>query len=106
GDILMISDSITIAFSVLYLLNSGIIIIGVYLFGYAKFIQVISGSLAFFVFGSFIISKLFKFDKTTLGDIGNSLEKWLLHGNHMIFILSILLLYTGMGFFANLIEKK
>lgn len=106
NEVLRLSDSITIVFSVFFVLNSGIIIIGIYLFGYAKFIQVISGSLAVFVFGSFIISKFFKFNKATLGDIANSIEKWLLHGNHMIFILSILLLYAGMGFLANLIEKK
>ena len=105
-DILRISDAITIAFSVLYLLNSGLIIIGVYFLGYTKFIQFVSGFIAIFVFGSFIISKLDKFNSANIGDIANSIEKWLLNGDHYLFILCGLLIYIVMGVLANRIEKK
>jgi len=106
SDILGKIDSITIIFSTLFLINAGMIILGIYLFGYTKFLQFISGFIASVVFGSLIISKLFKYDKGDLGKIATSIEQWLMSGDHYLFILSGLLIYAVMGFVANLIEKK
>ncbi len=105
-DIIRRIDSLTFIFSIFFLLNAGIILVLIYLFGYTKFIQINSGFIVLIVFGSFIISKLFRFEQADLGNIANSIEKWLLHGNHSIFILSGLIIYTCMGFAANMIEKN
>lgn len=106
NEALKLSDSVTIVFSVFFVLSSGLIFIGVYLLGYTRFIQFSSGLLAFFVFGSFITFKIFRFGKTTLGDIANAVEKWLMSGDHYLFILCGLLIYIVMGILANRIEKK
>ncbi len=106
NDILRLSNSITMIFSVLFLINSGFIIIGIYLLGYTKFIQFSSGILAVFVFGSLIVSKLFRYNEADLGRIANSIEQWLLHGNHVLFFICGLMAYTGMFLIAGWIEKK
>ena len=105
-DILILSDSITMIFSIFFLINSGIIFIGVYLLGYTRFIQFTSGSIAVLVFGSIIVSKIFRFDQADLGAIATSIEKWLLHGDHILFFICGLMVYTGMCLIANRIEKK
>jgi len=107
-DILAQVDSITLAFSVFFLLNAGAIYLGIWLLGYPKFIQFSSGALAVFVFGSFVLSKLglFNLDKMNLAAMANSVEHWLLHGNHLKFLAAGLAVYLTMGIAANRIEKK
>ncbi len=99
-------DSLTNIFSILFLLNAGMIILGIYLLGYTKFIQFTSGFIVFVVFGSIAVSKIFNFNEQNLGDIANAVEKWLMNGDHYLFILCGLLIYTVMGFAANYIEKN
>jgi len=106
NDTIGISDSITMIFSVFFLINSGFIIIGIYLLGYTRFIQFTSGAIAVFVIGSVFVAKLFRFEQTDVGAIATKIENWLLHGDHFLFLIIGLVIYIGMGVAANTIEKK
>ncbi|MCK4888757.1 MAG: hypothetical protein KAS21_07910 [Candidatus Aminicenantes bacterium] len=106
NEALILSDHITIVFSVFFVLNSGLIFIGIYLLGYTKFIQFTSGLLTLFVFGSFLTFKLFRFGSTKLGDIANAVEKWLISGDHILFLIVGSIIYIILFFIANAIEKK
>ncbi len=105
-DALTISDTITLIFSVLVLLNCAVILIGGYLLGYTRFIQVTTGLITFIVFGGFLISRLFRVKTTDLSRIGDLIQDWVLHGDHLLFLLCGLVLYFLLGFLANRIEKE
>ena len=105
-DALTISDTITLIFSVLVLLNCAVILIGGYLLGYTRFIQVTTGLITFIVFGGFLMSRLFRVKTTDLSRIGDLIQDWVLHGDHLLFLLCGLVLYFLLGFLANRIEKE
>lgn len=105
-DALTISDTITLIFSVLVLLNCALILIGVYLLGYTRFIQVTTGLITFFFLGGFLMAKLFRVKVADLNRVGAAIQNWLLHGDHLLFLLCGLVLYLIMGILANRIWKK
>ena len=105
-DILAIADSLTVIFSVLFLLNSGFIIIGVSLLGYTRFIQFTSALIVVIVFGSLLLSKLFAYNQETLGRTAHLIENWLIHGEHLLFLIIGVVMYIGMGLLSTTLEKK
>ena len=106
NEALILSDHITIIFSVVFVLNSGLVFLGIYFFGYTKFLQFSSGLISFFVVFSFVFFKFFNIELTSLGKIATAIEKWLRSGDHILFMTGGLIIYIILFFIANTIEKK
>lgn len=105
-DALALTDRITWLFAIFFLLNCGLIYVGVYLLGYMTFIKTVSGMVTGGILAAFIAAKLFHFQTSQLVDLANAIQDWLLHGNHLPVLLGGLTVYLLLGILANAVEKR
>jgi len=103
---LRIADTITAVFSVVVLLICAGIFLLVTALGYTRFIQLTSGLIALGVFAGFLAARLLKTDMVSLARFSEKLEKWLVSGDPVPFLVACLALYTALFFMAARMETR